>query len=60
VNNCCSNSGSPRAKLVGESNGQGNNIHPLRGKGLMILYLIFYVVVCNYYITFNVYGKVMK
>ncbi|XP_027933885.1 protein REVEILLE 6-like isoform X1 [Vigna unguiculata] len=30
VNNCCSNSGSPRAKLVGESNGQGNNIHPLR------------------------------
>ncbi|WVY96376.1 hypothetical protein V8G54_028527 [Vigna mungo] len=30
VNNCCSNSGSPRAQLVGESNGQGNNIHPLR------------------------------
>ncbi|XP_017415428.1 protein REVEILLE 6 isoform X3 [Vigna angularis] len=30
VNNCCSNGGSPRAQLVGEANGQGNNIHPLR------------------------------
>ncbi|KAK7357289.1 hypothetical protein VNO80_16573 [Phaseolus coccineus] len=30
VNNCCSNSESPRAQLVGESNGQGNNIHPLK------------------------------
>ncbi|KAL9317602.1 hypothetical protein ACSQ67_014119 [Phaseolus vulgaris] len=30
VNSCCSNSESPRAQLVGEPNGQGNNIHPLR------------------------------
>lgn len=30
VNNCCSNNESPRGQLVGESNGQGNNIHPLR------------------------------
>ncbi|TKY51342.1 REVEILLE 6 [Spatholobus suberectus] len=29
-NNCCSSSESPRAQLVGESNGQGNNSHPLR------------------------------
>ncbi|KAL2948915.1 hypothetical protein AAZX31_20G149800 [Glycine max] len=30
VNNCCSSSRSPRAQLVGESNGQRNNSHPLR------------------------------
>ncbi|KAK7343709.1 hypothetical protein VNO77_12672 [Canavalia gladiata] len=31
VNNCCSSSEStPRAQLVGESNGKGNNSHPLR------------------------------
>ncbi|KAL5139672.1 Protein REVEILLE 6 [Glycine soja] len=30
VNNCCSSSESPRAQLVGESNGRGNNSHPLR------------------------------
>ncbi|KAL5195251.1 Protein REVEILLE 6 [Glycine soja] len=34
VNNCCSSSRSPRAQLVGESNGQRNNSHPLRGKVL--------------------------
>ncbi|KAK7391325.1 hypothetical protein VNO78_19739 [Psophocarpus tetragonolobus] len=30
VNNCWSSSGSSRAQLVGESNGQGNNSYPLR------------------------------
>ncbi|KAL2324572.1 hypothetical protein Fmac_023630 [Flemingia macrophylla] len=30
VNNCCSSSESPRAQLIGESNGQGNNSNPLR------------------------------
>ncbi|XP_057427679.1 protein REVEILLE 6-like isoform X2 [Lotus japonicus] len=31
VNNCCSsNESTPRARVVGESNGQGNNNHPLK------------------------------
>lgn len=37
VNNPCSSGEStPKVRPVGESNGQGNKIHPLRGKVLVV------------------------
>ncbi|KAF7813080.1 protein REVEILLE 6 isoform X1 [Senna tora] len=42
VNNCCSSSESThKAHPVGESTGQGNNSHPLRGKALITFLINF-------------------
>lgn len=42
VNNSCSSTEStPKLRPVGESNSQGNNSHPLRGKALVIVFYSF-------------------
>lgn len=61
VNNPCSSGEStPKVQPVGESNGQGNKIHPLRGKVLVVFLssfkLIFFV---DYMHAWHFYGVLL-